>query len=156
MDYGLVLALIGTVIAVAIPGISSALGIHYVGQAGAGALTEDPKNFGRYLVLLALPGTQGIYGFVIGFLILQKIGLVAGSIAALSVPQGLALLLAGIPIGVGGLTAIWQGKVCTAGVGLTAKRPEESGKALVMAVFIEFYAVLGFLISIFILFGVQV
>jgi V/A-type H+-transporting ATPase subunit K len=71
-------------------------------------------------------------------------------------PQGLGLLLAGIPVGAGGLTAIWQGKVCTAGVGLTAKRPEESGKALVMAVFIEFYAVLGFLISIFILFGVQV
>ncbi len=156
MDYGIVLALAGAAIAVTIPGISSALGIGYVGQASAGAMVEDPKNFGRFLVLLALPGTQGIYGFVIGFLIIQKIGIVAGSLVSLSVSQGLALLLAGVPIGISGLTAIWQGKVCTAGVGLTAKRPEESGKALVMAVFVEFYAVLGLLISIFILFGVQV
>lgn len=156
MDYGIVLAIAGAAIAVAIPGISSALGIGYVGQASAGAMTENPKNFGRFLVLLALPGTQGIYGFVIGFLIIQKIGIVAGSLAALTVSQGLALLLAGVPVGIGGLTAIWQGKVCTAGVGLTVKRPEESGKALVMAVFVEFYAVLGLLMSIFILFGVQV
>jgi len=156
MDYGIVLAIAGAAIAVAIPGISSALGIGYVGQASAGAMTENPKNFGRFLVLLALPGTQGIYGFVIGFLIIQKIGIVAGSLAALTVSQGLALLLAGVPVGIGGLTAIWQGKVCTAGVGLTAKRPEESGKSLVMAVFVEFYAVLGLLMSIFILFGVQV
>lgn len=156
MDYGLVLALAGAAIAVAIPGISSAMGIGYVGQASAGAMIENPKNFGRFLVLLALPGTQGIYGFVIGFLIIQKLGLVAGSLAALTVPQGLALLLAGIPIGITGMTAIWQGRVCTAGVSLTAKRPEESGKTLVMAVFVEFYAVLGLLISIFILFGVQV
>ncbi len=156
MDYGLVLAIIGTAIAVTIPGISSALGIGLVGQAASGAMTEDPKNFGRFLVLLALPGTQGIYGFVIGFLIIQKIGVIAGTMAALTVPQGLALLIAGIPVGIAGLSAIWQGKVCTAGIGLTAKRPEESGKSLVMAVFVEFYAVLGLLTSIFILFGVKV
>lgn len=156
MDIGLVLALVGAVIAVALPGYSSGLGIQYVGQVSAGAMTEDPKNFGRFLVLLALPGTQGIYGFVVAFLILQKTGLVAGAVAALTVPQGLALLLAGVPIAIGGLTAILQGKVCAAGVGLTARRPEESGKALVMGVFVEFYAVLGLLVSLFILFGVNV
>lgn len=156
MEYGIVLALVGATIAVAIPGISSALGIGYVGQASAGAMTENPKNFGRFIVLMALPGTQGIYGFVIGFLIIQKIGIVTGAPVALSVAQGLELLLAGLPIGISGMTAIWQGKVCTAGVGLTSKRPEESGKTMVMAVFVEFYAVLGLLISIFILFGAQV
>ncbi len=155
-SLGLVLALAGCVLAVVIPGVSSGLGIQYAGQVSAGAMTEDPKNFGRFLVLLALPGTQGIYGFVIGFLILQKIGLVAGAAAMLTLPQGLALLLAGLPIGIAGMVAVPQGKVCAAGVELTAKRPEESGKALVMAVFVEFYAVLGFLISIFILFGVSV
>lgn len=156
MDYGLVYALLGAAFAVALPGISSAIGIGYVGQASSGAMAENPKNFGRFLVLLALPGTQGIYGFVIGFLILQKIGIVTGTIAPLTPAQGLSLLLVGIPVGIGGMTAIAQGKVCTAGVGLTAKRPEESGKSLVMAVFVEFYAVLGLLTSIFILFGVKV
>ena len=74
MDYGLVFALIGSVIAVVIPGVSSGLGIQYASVVSAGAMTEDPRNFGRFLVLLALPGTQGIYGFVICFLILQKVG----------------------------------------------------------------------------------
>jgi len=156
MTFGIVFSLLGAAIAVTIPGVSSAIGIGYVGQASAGAMSDNPKNFGRFLVLLALPGTQGIYGFVIAFLILQKIGIVAGNIVPLTDAQGLALLLVGIPVGIGGLTAIFQGKVCTAGVGLTAKRPEESGKSLVMAVFVEFYAVLGLLASIFILFGVKV
>jgi len=156
MTFGIVFALLGAAIAVTIPGVSSAIGIGYVGQASAGAMSDNPKNFGRFLVLLALPGTQGIYGFVIAFLILQKIGIVAGNIVPLTDAQGLALLLVGIPVGIGGLTAIFQGKVCTAGVGLTAKRPEESGKSLVMAVFVEFYAVLGLLASIFILFVVKV
>jgi V/A-type H+-transporting ATPase subunit K len=156
MDYGIALALAGSAIAVAIPGISSAKGVGLVGQASAGAMIEDPKNFGRFLILLALPGTQGVYGFVIGFLIMQKIGIVTGSLVSLTTAQGLALLIAGLPIGITGLTAVWQGMVCTAGVGLTARRPEESGKTLVMAVFVEFYAVLGFLISIFIIFGVSV
>jgi len=156
MNIGIVYALTGAAIAVAISGLSSAMGISYVGQASSGAMAESPKNFGRFLVLLALPGTQGIYGFVIGFLILQKIGIIAGTLAAITPAQGLSLLLAGIPVGIGGITAIYQGKVCTSGVGLTVKRPEDSGKALVMAVFVEFYAVLGLLISIFMLFGVKV
>ncbi len=156
MSYGLVYALTGAALAVAVPGISSALGIGYVGQASAGAMTENPKNFGRFLVLLAVPGTQGIYGFVIGFLILQKIGIITGHPAALTPAQGLTIFLVGVPVAIGGLTAIMQGKVCTSGVGLTAKRPEESGKALVMAVFVEFYAVLGLLTSIFMLFGVTI
>lgn len=155
MSIELIPAIIGAVIAVALPGISSVLGIKYVGEASAGAMTEDPKNFGRFLVLLALPGTQGIYGFVIGFLIIQKIGLVGGVIPAVTMAQGLALLMASLPIGITGMSAIMQGRVCTAGVGLAAKRPEETGKIMVMAVFVEFYAVLGLLISIFLLFGVQ-
>lgn len=156
MDYGLVYALLGCALAVVLPGIASGLGIHYGIMTSAGAMTEDPSNFGRFLVLVVLPGTQGIYGFVIGFLILQQTGLVAGTLAALTPPEGLVLLAAGLPIAIAGLTAIPQGRACAAGVGLVAKRPEESGKALVMAVFVEFYAVLGFLTSIFILFGLNV
>ncbi|MEJ2049655.1 MAG: V-type ATP synthase subunit K, partial [Calditrichota bacterium] len=136
MNFAAIAALAGTVIAVAVPGISSVLGIKYVGEASAGAMTEDPKNFGRFLVLLALPGTQGIYGFVIGFLILQKIGFITGAIPAMTPAQGLALLLASLPIGITGLSAIMQGKVCTAGIGLASKRPEETGKVMVMAVFV--------------------
>ena len=54
------------------------------------------------------------------------------------------------------ISAIHQGKVCAAGVGLTVKRPADSTKAMVLAVFVEFYAVLGLLITIFLVSGIQV
>jgi V/A-type H+-transporting ATPase subunit K len=96
------------------------------------------------LLLIALPGTQGIYGFIIAFLAFGK------AQVGMDVNAGLALFFACQPIAWAGfLSAIWQGKVCAGGVGMTAKQPAESGKALVMGVFVEFYAVLGLIISIF-------
>jgi V/A-type H+/Na+-transporting ATPase subunit K len=145
---GLVWSYLGAALAVALAGIGSAIGIGYVGQAASGVMSEDPRNFGKYLVLTALPGTQGIYGFVAGFLALNKIG----SLGTITPEIGLQIFLACLPVALAGmLSAIHQGKVCTAGVGLTAKQPGESGKALVLGVFVEFYAVLGLLITIFLL-----
>ncbi|MBD3400378.1 MAG: V-type ATP synthase subunit K [Candidatus Coatesbacteria bacterium] len=145
---GLVWSYLGAALAVALAGIGSAIGIGYVGQAASGVMSEDPRNFGKYLVLTALPGTQGIYGFVAGFLVLNKIG----ALGQISPELGLQIFLASLPIALAGLfSAIHQGKVCTSGVGLTAKQPSESGKALVLGVFVEFYAVLGLLLTIFLL-----
>ena len=61
-----------------LPGIGSARGVGIVGESAAGLVTEDPGKFGQALILQALPGTQGIYGFLAGFLTIQKIGLLAG------------------------------------------------------------------------------
>lgn len=157
MTTGLFLAGLGIFIAVVMAGIGSAIGIGLVAQVAAGAMSEDPKNFGRYLMLIALPGTQGIYGFVIGFLILMKLGILTGNIPALTVSQGLTTLIYAAPVGIAGwISAIHQGKVCAAGVELGSKQPGEVGKALVMGVFIEFYAVLGLLISFFLVwFGIK-
>jgi len=75
----------------------------------------------------------------------------------LTLTQGWSLLLAALPITVLGLvSALHQGKVCTAGVGLTVKRPAESMKAVVLAVFVEFYAVLGLLVTIFLIIGIKI
>ena len=148
---GLVWAYLGVGLAVTLAGIGSAIGIGLVGQAVAGVMSEDPRNFGKYLVLTALPGTQGIYGFVAGFLGLNLISTLTAA-GALTPEIGLQILLACAPVGFAGwLSAIHQGKVCTAGIGLSAKQPNESGKALVLGVFVEFYAVLGLLITIFLL-----
>ena len=154
---GLAWALSGAAAAVVFAGIGSSISIGWVGQASAGAMTEDPENFGRYLILTALPGTQGIYGFVAAFLLLIKINLVGGAPVALSPTQGMNLFLAALPITVLGLvSALHQGKVCAAGVGLTVKRPADSMKAVVLAVFVEFYAVLGLLITIFLVMGIKI
>ena len=160
---GMAYALVGAAAAVILSGIGSAIGIGYTASASAGVMTEDPRGFGKYLILVALPGTQGIYGFVVAFLAIStKLQLLnpakaAQVAAAITTAQGLQIMYACLPIAFAGLvSAIHQGKVCTAGVALTAKQPAESGKALVFGVFVEFYAVLGLIMSIFMLNGINI
>ena len=111
MSYGFVLALLGAALAVSLAGVGSSIGIGYVGQASAGAMSEDPENFGRYLILTALPGTQGIYGFIAAFLIMMKINLLTGTPVKLTTAQGWELFASSLPIAIAGLvSAIHQGK----------------------------------------------
>lgn len=134
----------GVAIAAALSGIGSAVGVGMVGQAAAGVLSVDPKKFGKLLLLVALPGTQGIYGFVIAFLLLQKVT----AQTTLTSDFALQSFLAGIPIALTGLlSAIHQAKVGVSGVALAAKQPADATKGIILAVFVEFYAILGFLIS---------
>jgi V/A-type H+-transporting ATPase subunit K len=158
-ESGMVYALVGAAAAVILSGIGSAIGIGYTASASAGVMTEDPRNFGKYLILVALPGTQGIYGFVAAFLVIMKVYLAenaADIIKHMTTAEGLQIMYACLPIAFAGLvSAIHQGKVCTAGVALTAKQPSESGKALVFGVFVEFYAVLGLIVTIFLLNGIE-
>lgn len=53
MITGNVFALIGAAIT-ALAGIGSAMGVGIAGQAAAGVLAEDPKKFGKTLILQAL------------------------------------------------------------------------------------------------------
>jgi V/A-type H+-transporting ATPase subunit K len=146
------LCYMGAAIALILCGIGSAIGIGYAGQASLGVMSEDSKDFAKYLMLTALPGTQGIYGFVAAFLINQW----SGEIDNLSTAVGWDFFFASLPIAfVGMVSAIYQGKVCTAGVGMTAKKPDDVGKALVMGVFVEFYAVLGLLLTILLLLRIR-
>ena len=150
MTLGHILAIAGVLLAVVLGGIGSAKGVGIAGEAAAGVCAENPNAFGRCLVLQALPGTQGIYGLLVGFLILTKIG-ARGGLVETSVMQGLALLAAGAIMGFAGLfSAIAQGKTAAAGISLVGRRPEESGKAITMATLVETYAVLALLASVLI------
>ena len=153
---GLVIALIGGAIAVFMAGTGSSIGIGYAGQAANGLLSEEPEKFGTMLMLVALPGTQGIYGFLTGFLVIQKVGLMGGALVSISVLQGWQILGACLPIAISGLfSGIYQGKVCAAGVGVAAKQPGDVMKAVIYAALVETYAVLALVITIFLLNGVK-
>ena len=144
---GIVYALIGAALAVALAGCGSAIGVGIAGQAAAGVVAEDPNKFGQTLVLQALPGTQGIYGLLMAFLILQKVGMFASPVE-ITWMQGLAFLASGIPIGIVGIySAIAQGKAAAAGIMLIAKRPGELAKGMIYAAMVETYAVLALLVS---------
>ena len=153
----LAIAIAGACLAVILGGIGSAIGVGLAGQASAGVMSEDPEKFGKLLILTGLPGTQGIYGFVAGFLALMRLGLIGGEMPALTTPQAWQVLFACMPVAFAGLiSAIHQGKVCAAGVEMTAKQPADSGKAMVMGIFVELYAVLGFVITFLLLFNIQI
>lgn len=118
------------------------------GEAGTGLLSEDPSKSGKVMVLQLLPGTQGLYGLVIWFFAMLQLGILSGSPLELTVGQGVAYAMACLPIGVGGLfTAIAQARCAAAGVALVAKRPEEMSKGIIMAIMVEFYAILCLLAS---------
>lgn len=156
LQWGTIFAAAGAAMAAVMAGVGSAIGVGLAGQASAGVVSEDPDRFGSCLLLQLLPGTQGIYGLLIAFVIATKAGLLGGG-SALSATAGLSLFLAAIPIAFGGLlSAIAQGKVAVAGINLVAKKPEEQGKAMLMTVMVETYAVLALLISFLLVNGVRV
>ncbi len=156
LTIGQVYALFGAALAVLLPGIGSAKGVGIVGESAAGVITEDPGKFGQTLILQAIPGTQGIYGLLTGFVIMQRIGLLGGNLISLSPYQGLLILASALPIAlVGLLSAIAQGRAAAAGIGIIAKRPEELAKGITYAAMVETYAVLALLASILMIFGIK-
>jgi V/A-type H+-transporting ATPase subunit K len=148
MYLGTYLAILGAALSIALAGTGSAIGVGKAAQAAAGVTAESPDKFSKVLILQLLPGTQGIYGLLIAFLVLLKINIFGATISDLTVQQGLVYLVACLPMAIVGLTsAIFQGKAAISGINLVAKRPEESGKAIAMAVMVETYAVLALLVS---------
>ena len=149
---GNTLALLGAAIA-ALAGIGSAKGVGIAGQAAAGVVAEDPKKFGKTLILQALPGTQGIYGLLVAFVTLSRIGILGGSEPELV--KGLLIFAACLPIGIVGLvSAIHQGRTSVAAIGIVAKKPEQFGKAMLLPAMVETYAILALLVSILAIFSI--
>ena len=153
-NLGIVFALTGAALAALLAGIGSAIGVGIAGEAAAGVITEDPNKFSKVLVLQLLPGTQGIYGLLIGFITLTQIGIMCGD-PNVSVAKGLLYLAACLPMAFVGLwSAMKQGKASVASIGLVAKRPEQFGKAMIFPAMVETYAILALLISILSIFGI--
>ncbi|MBS1456654.1 MAG: V-type ATP synthase subunit K [Clostridia bacterium] len=140
---GQVIAILSLALTAALCGVGSALGLFKTGSVAAGVLSEDPKKFSKVLVLVVLPATQGIYGFVFGI-----IGL--GSVTAtMTVAAGLKVLMASLPMMVTGLiTAIFQGLTSVACINTIAKQDSLSGKLILFPAMVETYAILGLVVSI--------
>ena len=146
------LAIVGAALAVGLAGIGSAKGVGMAGEATAGLLSENPGLFGKCFVLMALPMTQGIYGLVIAFLIVLRVGLFAEGIDAfvnLPIEKGAYYLMSALPIGcVGLVSALKQARVSASGINLLAKRPDQVMKAVTSAALVETYAIFALLISV--------
>lgn len=59
-----ILGYLGLGLMLALSGIGSCFGTTIAGNAAEGALKKDPSKSASYMILSALPATQGLYGFV--------------------------------------------------------------------------------------------
>ena len=155
MNYGLFFAFLGAALAVGISGAGSAKGIGLASEAAAGVVVDDPSKFGRLLVLQLLPSTQGLYGFIVGVLVMNNIGVIGGTPPA-DITAGLLYFAACLAVAIGGYaSALSQGRVCAAGVNIIAKKPAESSKAIVSASLVELYALIAFIVSLLLVVNVN-
>jgi V/A-type H+-transporting ATPase subunit K len=150
---GLAFALLGAALAVFLSGFGSAIGLATGAKAATGVLSEKPERYGTLMLLVVLPSTQGIYGFVVGLFVMIKLNFFGGTPVTVAWYQGLQILAACLPVAFAGwISGIQQGRTGAAGILMSAKRPEMAFKAgVVYAAMVELYAILGFLVSLLII-----
>ena len=136
-----ILAYTGLALMVVLTGTGSAIGVSMGGNATVGALKKNPAAFGNYMLLSALPGTQGLYGFA-GFFVINSSGVVTDRMTML---QGIAILAAGVALGFVGLfSAMRQGSVISNGIAAIGSGYNVFGNTMILAVFPELYAIIAF------------
>lgn len=146
---------LGAALAVILPGIGSAKAVGRAGEAVAGLMSNDPDKFGQALALNILPATQGIYGFVVAFMVMINSGVLGGKVIVTH-EAAFYLLGACLPIAIAGYaSAIAQGKTAVAGINMVAKHPEASGKAITSTALVETYAILALLVSVLMILSLE-
>ena len=148
LQTGLGWAVAGAMAAVMLGGLGSARGIRIAAGQAAGVLSEKPELFGKLLILMALPGTQGFYGFICAIIIAVRTGLLGGDVTV-SPLAGVGVFLIGLCMGVvEWRSAVYQGETSAACINLTGKKPEEGGRAILMPALVETYGVVALLAAI--------
>jgi V/A-type H+-transporting ATPase subunit K len=146
-------ALMGAGAAAILAGIGSAIGITTAAQMASGILSEDDTKFGQLLPLAAMPGTQGIYGFIVAVLVMVFFDILGGN-TDLPLAAGIAIFLACLPTGFLGLfTAVYQGRTAAGAAGIVAAG--KRAPALVFPALVETYAIFALIVTILMLIGLQ-
>lgn len=150
-------ALFGGGVAAILGGIGSSVGITAAASTVSGIVSEDGEKFGKLLPIAAMPGTQGIYGFIAAVLVLIFFNVLGGGEGMnLTGPEGFKVFLACQPVGwLCMISGIYQGLTGSAAAGIVARRSEDSGKALIFPALVETYAVLSLIVTILMLISLR-
>ena len=152
---GLAIGFLGSGLAVGLCCAGSAKGTGLAGESGIGLLGEDPSYFGKVMILQVIPGTQGLYGLVVGFMCMLFMGVLDGSFVNLTMEEGFRYFAACLPMAIGGgISAVAQGRVAAGSINLLAKRPDDWAKGMVLCITVEFYAILSLLVSLLMLINI--
>lgn len=143
---GYAIAILGIALCVGLCGIGSCIGLYKTGSAASGVLGEEPKRYGKIVILVLLPATQGLYGFIIGLI-------ASGSVNAdMTIAAGWALFAAVLPMAITGLmSGIFQGRTAANCIYAVGRQESLSGKLVLYPAMVEFYAILGLIVSIMVL-----
>ncbi|MBR6416907.1 MAG: ATPase [Bacteroidales bacterium] len=128
-----ILGYLGLGLVLSLAGIGSSIGTTTAGNAAEGALKKRPEASGSYMVLSALPATQGIYGFVAFFMLMGKVTTDGALVFGIGATVGLVCLM----------SAIRQGQVCANGIVGVSQGHNVFTNTLIYAALPEFYAILG-------------
>lgn len=152
LSSGAAIGMLGAGLAVCLAGAGSARGTGIAGEAGTGLLCQDPSKFGKVMILQVIPGTQGLYGLVVGFMCLLRMGVLDGTYVDMTLAEGCRYFAACMPIAIGGgISAVAQGRVAAGSINLLAKKPDDWSKGMVLCITVEFYAILSLLASLLML-----
>ncbi len=144
----LILSGLGLGFMVGLAGCGSAVGCVIAGSTTIGAIKKRPETFGINLVLQAIPGTQGLYGFV-AFMIYSNLLGVQMKAGEWTMMKAGILFGIGFAVGLVNLvSAIYQGKVCASGISAIGSGYDVFGKTIILAAFPEFYAIVSLISSI--------
>lgn len=137
MELNVFLGYLGLGIVVALSGIGSALGTTIAGNAAEGALKKNPEKSTGYMILSAMPATQGLYGFVLMLMWLlnakDSFATTGPTFLAMGVCLGLVLIV----------SAIRQGQVCANGIVGLSQGHDVQTNTMIYAALPEFYAILS-------------
>ncbi len=129
-----ILGYIGLGLMLGLAGIGSCYGTTIAGNAAVGALKKDASKSASYMILSALPSTQGLYGFIAFLMSMTKDFATAGP------------LMLGVGLGVGLIclfSAIRQGQICANGIAALSQGHDVTTNTMIYAAFPEFYAILA-------------
>ena len=136
-----ILGYLGWGLMLGLSGIGTAYGTTIAGNAAEGALKKNKEKSSSYMILSALPATQGLYGFVAFLMWMSK------DFAA----DGLKLFAIGLVVGVVFLiSAIRQGQVCANGIAGIASGHDVQTNTMIYAALPEFYAILSLVAALMI------
>lgn len=137
-----ILGYLGLGLMLGLAGIGSSYGTTIAANAAEGALKKNPEKSSTYMILSALPATQGLYGFV-GFLLWLVVfkpdfAVMGSKLFGVGLAVGLVCLF----------SAIRQGQVCANGIVGESQGHSVMTNTLIYAALPEFYAILALVGSI--------
>ncbi len=134
MDINVLLGYIGLGLMFALSGVGSCYGTTIAGNAAEAALKKDPSKSASYMILSALPSTQGLYGFV-AFIM---------SISRDFAQDGLLMLGVGAAVGtICLISAIRQGQLAANGINGISQGHDVMVNTMIYCALPEFYAILA-------------